>query len=794
MSQPTRSGESTNPGPSGARAGGPVPVVITAAAAATCLGLDRRAIWEGVRAGRCGIRPLTAIESPLPPGHGGGQAPDLPADFFPDLPREVRYLRWVLRDALREAGIDPAAPPCEPARAAVVIGTTLHGMRGGGKFLRSGDFQQLRDFLAGDVLRNALAGIDFGGAALTTCSACSSSLGAIATGVSMLRSGEADLVIAGGYDPISEYVYGGFNSLRLVAEGPPRPFSKNRTGMRLAEGYAVVVLRRAEDAARDGSPVLARILGYGESADAHHLTQPHPQGDGAARAVRAALAAARLTPADIDFIGAHATATPDNDAGEYTAFKAVFGEDLKRVPVAGFKSHMGHTLGAAGAVELIMSAMALQAQTVPPCAGITPEELEFEGLNVACGSARPATIRATLNTSLGFGGANTCMILGAPEAPAAPAATSGPRAAPKASFSGCAAPAQEVLITGMGVVLPRAIGNEAWAKLCEAGTALDPGVLVPSITDDQILPLLNARRVRRMAMYVKLTLAATAEALRDAGIADVPAFCASACGVIGSTHGAAQYSYDYYGQIVREGIPAANPMLFAEGVPNAAAAHLSLMTSVKGGCQTVIGTRTAGLDALALAASRVASGEWERAIVGASEEEAPILTQAYAALGLAQAPEAPAGSGFVLGSGSVVLVLESRASMEARGGRARGTVLGWGATGYGQGGGALGAARLLRTLGPADAVFGSAALTRLACYETAIQRRSNVEGPLESIYPLIGDCFSVQPLASLAATLLTGFSVGESSISPGPVASGDAVSYLATDYSGAAAVVRVGKL
>ena len=166
---------------------------------------------------------------------------------------------------------------------------------------------------------------------------------------------------------------------------------------------------------------LATILGWGESADAHHLTQPHPQGDGAARAIAAAIERAGLTPDDIDLIAAHATGTPDNDAGEYAAFSRVFGARLPQVPVVAFKSHLGHTLGGAGAVELILSAMALRDQMVPACANVRADDIEFPGLRLATGQPRSATIRATLNTSLGFGGANTCVILGPPVHTAAPA-------------------------------------------------------------------------------------------------------------------------------------------------------------------------------------------------------------------------------------------------------------------------------------------------------------------------------------------------------------------------------------
>ncbi|HEY2587243.1 MAG TPA: beta-ketoacyl-[acyl-carrier-protein] synthase family protein, partial [Tepidisphaeraceae bacterium] len=688
--------------------GSSVPIVVSGAGLITPLGLSRAQTWAAVRAGRCGMGPMGAMESPLPAGAEGGQAPDLPGDFAPRLPRESRYLRYAVLQAMQDAGIEPQLP-CAPERVALVLGTTLHGMRAGGEFFRRNDPAALRDFLAGAVVRNACGDLPFHGGAMTTCSACSSSLGAIALAVTLLRKGELDLIVAGGYDTISEYVWGGFNSLRLVASGPPRPFTRNRQGMKLAEGYGIVVLERASDAhARRARPI-ATVLGFGESADAHHLTQPHPAGDGAARAMEQALASAGLMPAEIDLVAAHATGTPDNDAAEFAALSRVFGTELSRVPVVAFKSQLGHTLGGAGAVELILAVTAMREQTVPACANVAAGDVEFAGLNLATGTSRPARIRATLNTSLGFGGANTCVILGPPsewkgEAPAEPgrsiesplasdstlsshagpppvsvmqedrlavsqsargtdgAPIAKPQAAPPTAFPAGASspsvpdenarrrlgrslalPTRDVFITGIGVVLPGAVGNDAFLRRLTAGA--DP--LGGEIPDADFASLLNARRVRRMSQYVKLSLAATVLCLQDAGITDVPAFAESCAAVLGTTHGSTNYCEQYYGQIVREGVVAANPMLFAEGVPNAAAAHLSLMLSLKGPCQTIIGTLTAGLDAIRVAAARIATGEWERAIVGAAEEFSPTVNDAHARCESSIAPGAVIGSGAV---------------------------------------------------------------------------------------------------------------------------------------------------
>ncbi|MDB5296037.1 MAG: putative 3-oxoacyl-[acyl-carrier-protein] synthase, partial [Phycisphaerales bacterium] len=647
-------------------------ILITGAGMITCLGLDRATTWEAVKAGRCGVGPLTALEQPAPDGKHGGQAPDLPADESPGDPREVRYLRRAMIDALADAGLDPANLPYPPERCGLVLGTTLHGMRAAGEYLRSGDTAPLSRFLSAAVARSASRGLNLGGFSATTCSACSSSLGAVALGATLLRDGRLDLVLAGGYDPISEYVYAGFNSLRLVAPTPLRPFARDRQGMKLAEGYAVVTLERGADAVRRSARVLATVLGYGESADAHHLTQPHPTGDGAARAIAAALAAAGKVPADVGLIVAHATGTPDNDAGEHAALSRVFGDALPAVPVVGFKSHLGHTLGGAGAVELILAATAMAEQTVPPTANVTPADVEFPGLSVSTGTARPAAVRATLSTSLGFGGANTCVVLGPP-----PAVPSPPLAASRAANPVLAKPSpvaqpraraasREVLITGVGVILPGAVGNEAFLSLLSSPPSGPRGDSGP-IPDDAIAHLLNARRVRRMSAYVKLMLAAAATTFADAGVTDLPAFGATTAAVLGTAHGGVAFSGDYYRQVVDEGIAAANPILFGEGVPNAAAAHVSLTMSIKGACQTILGSRTAGLDALGLAAMRVAQGDWDRVLVGAGEEYGAIVTDCYRRCLRADGDEAGGGNGgggLATGCGAVALLLESRDSVE----------------------------------------------------------------------------------------------------------------------------------
>jgi 3-oxoacyl-[acyl-carrier-protein] synthase II len=398
--------------------------------------LDAKSTWSNIAAGRVGIGPIPAVESELPSGSTGGQAPELPDGYCTSVPREARYLRWVIEQALAISRPTEVAP----TRVGLVLGTTLHGIRAGGRFLRGGDTVELASFLAGATASLAIQGLGVEGPAITTCSACSSSLGAVALGVTLLESGQVDAVIAGGYDAIGEYVWAGFNSLRLVASGPVRPFARDRQGMKVSEGFGVMILERRRDAERRGAKVCAVIEGWGESADAHHLTQPHPEGEGAAATMKDALARAGCRARDVAFVAAHATATPDNDASEYLALKAVFGSDLSGTPVIGFKSYLGHTLGGAGAVELILALQALEAGTVPPCANVSAADVEFEGMLVAPPKGLPCRSNRAMTNSLGFGGANTSVVLS--------------REVAARIARAHASPAPRAWITGVGVILP----------------------------------------------------------------------------------------------------------------------------------------------------------------------------------------------------------------------------------------------------------------------------------------------------------------------------------------------------
>jgi 3-oxoacyl-[acyl-carrier-protein] synthase II len=813
-------------------------IVVTGVGLNCCLGLNAEDVWQRVRSGECGIGPLTALEQP-DARREGGQAPE-PNVFYQAgdgrTLREVSFLRMAISEALRQAELDASHWP-EPDRIGIVLGTTLAGMRSGGKFLRTEDFSVLQDFPASSTLHHAATGMAIEGFSTTTCAACASGLSAVALGMTLLRRGVLDIVIAGGYDPISEYVYAGFNSMRLVTEGPPLPFSKKRQGMKLGEGSGILVLERARDATQRGAEPLATVLGFGESSDAHHLTQPQPEGRGAARAILAALADAGISPDQIDLICGHATATPHNDAAEFTAYRNVFGDRLPDIPVTAFKSHLGHTLGAAGAVELILALMSMRDGIVAPVANVSREDVEFDGLNLVTRSPRSAEIGRSINLSLGFGGANCCVVMErigqSSEERGARNEERGRRSQeretssdtiPRHSALGTrhfpAFASETVCITGVGVIAPECIGNESFMARVNngddsAGPPRTPGTCADGPVDEaQLLPLFaNARRVRRFSPYVKLLLAAATEALRDAGLdaPGDPSLIEESCAFLGSAMGTSEFTERYYGQVVQEGIDAANPALFAEGVPNIASAQLGLMLNLRGGSQTMMTGRTSGLDALHAAALRIVSGQCERAIVGAAEEYSDLVNRAYETCGLYRGPSGAVrpfgdGKGFVSGAGAVVFVLESEAAARRRGATVLARVersCGFRAEKSDPRAMARAAARSLDVVGRPEHVVSSANNTWIDRIElTAMDGGGGGGGGggvIGSIYGHVPEMFSVSSLAALSLVARTGrmprLLACENPARQWRAADGserpNEVGILCTDYNGSVAAVRL---
>jgi len=295
-----------------------------------------------------------------------------------------------------------------------VIGTTSGGMSYGEDYYRSlyrhGSLRDspawIANYPAQKPVIDAQETFEISAPCQVIANACASGTNAIGHAFECVRSGRYERVLTGGYDALSELVFVGFDSLQASTPEKCRPFDRHRTGMVLGEGAAILALENLDAARARGAPILAEITGYGMSTDNFHLTQPDPSGIGPRRAMERALQSAQISADSVDYINAHGTATPFNDAAEGKAIAELFG----RVPISSTKSMMGHSLGAAGAVEAIICLLALQHQFVPPNINFrAPDQLA--DLNIVANEARRTALRTVLSNSFGFGGTNASIMM-----------------------------------------------------------------------------------------------------------------------------------------------------------------------------------------------------------------------------------------------------------------------------------------------------------------------------------------------------------------------------------------------
>ena len=403
-------------------------VVITGMGAITPLGHDLPTTWEAIVAGRSGIAQITKFDTA---GYRTTIAAEVKGfkatDHFP--PKEARRMDEFVQYALvasREAVRDAALPLDNGVgeRTAVIIGSGIGGIRTTTQqtlTLAERGPNRVSPFLIPMILPDTAAGmvaIEFGlrGPNMAVTSACASGATAIGEAYEIVRRGAADAALCGGTEagivPIAVAgfaVMGALSERNDDPEGASRPFDRGRDGFVIGEGAAILVLEELEHARARGATIHAEVLGYGATDDAFHIAAPDENGAGAIACMSQALAAAGLAPEQIDYINAHGTSTPLNDITETRAIKAVFGDHARRLAVSSTKSMTGHLLGAAGALEAVLSIKALQTQCIPPTINLTDPDPECD-LDYVPHTARAVPLQAVLSNSFGFGGHNACLI------------------------------------------------------------------------------------------------------------------------------------------------------------------------------------------------------------------------------------------------------------------------------------------------------------------------------------------------------------------------------------------------
>ncbi len=405
-------------------------VVITGMGVVSPLGCDVNVFWEALLAGRSGVARIQSFDVSDFPTQIGAEV----RDFDPSTYIGRREARRMARCsqmaivatlfALEDAGLQGGLP--DPERVGVHLGTAEGGFdmaMQGVSLMQQRGWRRVMPFMLPETLPNmpSYHVSQFFGTLghLGTCvAACASGTQAIYEASELIRRGVADIIITGGTEAlINEFAFAGFCAMRGMStrnhepERAVRPFDADRDGFLMGEGAGILILERLDHARARGARAYAEVLGGATSSDAHHFAQPDPEGRGATRAMRWAVANAGLVPEQIDYINAHGTGTPIGDAVETKAIKQVFGERAYEVPVSSTKSMLAHGMGAAGAFEAIACVKTLQTQTIHPTINYETPDPECD-LDYVPWEPRRARVRYTLSNSFGLGGQNACLVLG----------------------------------------------------------------------------------------------------------------------------------------------------------------------------------------------------------------------------------------------------------------------------------------------------------------------------------------------------------------------------------------------
>ena len=408
-------------------------VVVTGLGALTPIGNTLPDFWEGLLSGTSGAAPITYFDASKFKTRFACEVKNFnPQDHFDrkevrKMDRFTQFAMVATDEAIADAGLN--VDQIDKDRVGVIWGAGIGGLE---------TFQnEVLNFAAGDgtprfnpffipkMIADIAPGMisikyGFAGPNFATVSACASSANALIDALNYIRFGYADIMVSGGSEAcVTIAGVGGFNALHALStrndapETASRPFDKTRDGFVLGEGAGTLILEEYEHAKARGAKIYAEVLGGGLSADAHHMTAPHPEGAGAIKVMRNCLRDAQLRPEDVDAINMHGTSTPLGDVAETLAVKEVFGEHAYNININSTKSMTGHLLGAAGAVEAISSVMAIQHDVVPPTINFTtPDENIDAELNFTFGTPQKRTVNVALSNTFGFGGHNACVVFG----------------------------------------------------------------------------------------------------------------------------------------------------------------------------------------------------------------------------------------------------------------------------------------------------------------------------------------------------------------------------------------------
>lgn len=740
--------------------------VVTGLGMVSAIGNTADECWENAKAGKSGIKPATSVVTEGCYANLGAEvsAPDL--DTLPGAEEMDRVSRLCVKaagEAVRDAGLDMQKE--DAGRVGVIMGSCVGGVVSIENYYRNGERAEDVTKMPISAIANMVArAYGAGGVVTNVANACAAGTISIAYACDLIRAGVGDVFIAGGADAFASVPYAGFLSLHALDALPCSPFNRC-SGITLGEGSGALVIESYDHAVARGAHIICEVLGAGVSSDAHHITAPRPDGEGQMNAILRALKNSGLTPKDISYINAHGTGTAKNDEAEFLSLHTIFDAENDDLSVSSTKAMVGHCLGAAGAIEAVFTVKALTDGVVPPTVGYTDEDLvrlsERAGkIDFRPNVAREKQMTNVMSNSFAFGGNNASIVF---------SREAGNVTLPEKK--------QDVYITGLGLVLPGGNGIPAYLERAAKGEAPDsPSVMSAVGHDDFDACGLKMAFYRKLDKFSQLQAVSGMEALADAHLTVTDDNATEIGIVVGTSEGPLSTVCDFQRDIVAKGNASGSAFKFPNTVYNAAGGYLSICSGIKGYNVTVTNGAQSGLSGIAYAMNIIREGQESIMLATGTDENSEIIDSLYRKLGLVSDHVHGAyanDAGFVLGDGSVSLVLESADSVKARGAAPYAKVLGYGMANAGVKFGTVSGseeavARAIRTacndagitLADVDAVIGfangQAAVdkTEIGAYRLAFGDAKLTALPLLSVKDTVGECRAASAALSAAEAAL----------------------------------------
>jgi len=641
--------------------------VITGLGLITAIGDNLPECWNNALNGVCGIKKVESVNSDGCYSQMGAEVKN-PLDNVKNgeyMDRVSRLCVTAAAEAVKDSSFSVEGG--EADRVGVIMGSCVGGAISVEHYIKNGDKADLDKMTISPIANHVAAVIGAKGVVTNVANACAAGTISIAYACELIRAGVADAFVVGGADSFSSVPFAGFTALHALDTNPCSPFNK-LIGITLGEGAGALVVESYEHAKKRGAKIYCDVLGAGLSSDANHITAPREDGKCQIFAIEKAIEYSGVTEGDIGYINAHGTGTKKNDEAEFLSIHKIFDGKNNDLSVSSTKSMVGHCLGAAGAVEAVLSVKALTENKVPPTINYSEEDLpvlkERAGdIDFVPNKSRDKNLNVVMSNSFAFGGNNASIIF-----------SDGRGEVDQKSIS------DKVYITGISVLSPAGNGIESYVNSVNEKkyVGAEDNLFTTIAQSDYDEAGLKIAFYRKLDRFSQLQAISGMEALSDAGITVTEENEFDIGMIIGTSDGPIGTVYSFDEEIVRRGNGGGSAFKFPNTVYNAAGGYLSICSGAKGYNVTVTNGDQSGLASVAYAYSVIKQGKEQVMLASGTDENSPVMSALYAARGVVGAEKVNGGDKFVLGDGSATLTLASEGYVNKNGGKRYAEVAGYG--------------------------------------------------------------------------------------------------------------------